>query len=128
MNKSNNKSNYKFRTLRNFAVRNDPFRTTKHFAHNQFGHGRRTKNKSFNPNNYMKHRLHYYHNTVRNMERNKNVYNPIFSTILNDYAKTDKELVKFLNTKRAINNRNGSPREPLSINRRAGSLNRPPIK
>ena len=75
----------------------------------------------------MKNRLHYYHNTVRNMARNK-TYNPKFSDILSGYENTDKELKIFLNTKQAINNRNGIPREPLSINRRAGSLNRPPNK
>jgi hypothetical protein len=43
------------------------------------------------------------------MERNK-VRRPNFHNILNGFEKTDNELGKFLNTKQAINNRNGSPR------------------
>jgi hypothetical protein len=120
-----NKSIYNFRTLRNFTSHNNPLRRTKHFAHNKYGHGRRTKNKNFNPNNYMKNRLQYYSNTVRNMERNKND-NPNLRKVLSAYENTDNELINFLNNKRAINNRNGIPREPQFINRRAGSLNRRP--
>jgi hypothetical protein len=130
MNKTNkNKNKLTFRTQHNFATVNNPLRRTKHFAHNKHGHGRRTTNKNFNPNNYMRHRLQYYSNTFRNIARNKTSIPP---KLLNDAEKTNAELEHFLNAKKSINERNGLPRDPPNPqnyhNRRAGSLNRIPMR
>ena len=127
MNKTN-KNKPTFRTQHNFASVNNPL-STRNFAHRQFGHGRRTRNKNFNPNNYMKNKLQYYSNTFRNIARNGTSIPP---KLLNDAEKTNAELVNFLKAKELINRRNGLPREPPNQrdphNRRTGSLNRKPVR